>query len=278
LRGFNKKKKEVKKLLLVAVSVGIFLIIIIGAAILILTPKVQQDNTAFSSSMPVPAGRTQPSNADPSEFLRNSDRIMGIQPPPVTDIEVLETNTTVESVTRDRDRLTVNVLKPTTEAAPNASELSAPAVNKPAATATPAKPAVKPAEKPAVKPVASTTSKPMVKTDTASRPTQVAKPAPEAKSAPTAKPVATASAKTRNDYWVQTGAFTAIIRAEDAKETLASKGITSIIENRQIDGLTWYRVRLGPYTSENEAKYWLALVQSIDGFAGSQVRQTPSMQ
>jgi DedD protein len=77
---------------------------------------------------------------------------------------------------------------------------------------------------------------------------------------------------------VQTGAFTAIIRAEDAKETLASKGITSIIENRQIDGLTWYRVRLGPYTSESEAKYWLALVQSIDGFAGSQVRQTPSVQ
>jgi DedD protein len=65
-----------------------------------------------------------------------------------------------------------------------------------------------------------------------------------------------------------------MVRAEDAKELLASKGFVSIIENREIDGRTWYRVRLGPYTSENEANYWLALVKSIDGFSDSQVRQT----
>jgi DedD protein len=263
-------EKEVKKLLLVAVSVGIFLVIIIGAAILILTPKVQQDNIGFSSSRPVPAGRTQSGNADPSEFIKNSDRIMGIQPSPVTELDLQKTNTTIESVPRDGDHFTVNVLRQTDTAVPNASEPSAPIANKPVATATPAKPAEKPA--------ASATAKPAVKTDTASKPAQAAKPAPAAKSAPAAKPAATVSAKTRNDFWVQTGAFTAIVRAEDAKETLASKGITSIIENRQIDGLTWYRVRLGPYTSESEAKYWLALVQSIDGFAGSQVRQTPSVQ
>jgi cell division protein FtsN len=202
---------------------------------------------------------------------------MGIQPSPVTDVEVQETITTVENIPRDRDRPIVNVLKQTDTAVPNASEPSAPAVNKPAATAAPAKPAEKPVEKPAV----SATAKP----DSAAKPTTAAKPTPAAKPAtPVAKPVSaaipavSASAKTRNDYWVQTGAFTAIIRAEDAKETLASKGITSIIENRQIDGLTWYRVRLGPYTSESEAKYWLTLVQSIDGFSGSQVRQTPSVQ
>jgi DedD protein len=255
-------EKEVKKLLLVAVSVGIFLVIIIGAAILILTPKVQQDNTAFSSSRPVPAGRTQPGNADPSEMLKNPDKMMGIQPMPVT--EVQEINTTVESDTRDRDRLTINVLRQIDTAVPNASEPSVPAVNKPISAITPAKPAEKP--------VASTTSKPATKQSPA------VKPAPALKPATAVKPAAPISAKTRNDYWVQTGAFTAIIRAEDAKETLASKGITSIIENRQIDGLTWYRVRLGPYTSESEAKYWLALVQSIDGFSGSQVRQTPSVQ
>jgi DedD protein len=263
-------EKEVKKLLLVAVSVGIFLVIIIGAAILILTPKVQQDNTAFSSSRPVSAGRTQPGSADPSDYLKNPDKMMGIQPPPVTDVDVLETNTTVENVPRDRDRLTVNVIKPTDTTVPNASEPSADTTNKPAVVAAPAKPVAKPAD--------STTVKPAVKPETAAKPTTVAKPAPAVKSAPAAKPATPQSAKTRNDYWVQTGAFTAIVRAEDAKETLASKGITSIIENRQIDGLTWYRVRLGPYTSESEAKYWLALVQSIDGFAGSQVRQTPSMQ
>jgi DedD protein len=91
--------------------------------------------------------------------------------------------------------------------------------------------------------------------------------------APAAKPAAD-SPKTRNNYWVQTGAFSTKVRAEGAKESLASKGIISSIDNRDIDGKTWYRVRVGPDMSENEAKYWLALVKSIDGFTDSQIRQT----
>ena len=239
-------EKEMKKLLLVAVSVGIFLVVIVGAAILILTPRVQTNESAFSSSRPIPAGRTQPSNADPSEMLKNSDSLMGIQPPPVDVIQ--ETNTAIEDNTRDRDRLTINIPKPSTVAVPDTPDTPAPAANKPPITAS-----AKPVERPASQ----------------------ASPAPAAK--PASRPAANANTRTRNDYWVQTGAFTAIVRAENAKEALASKGITSIIENRQVEGKTWYRVRLGPYTSESEANYWLALVQSIDGFAESQVRQTPSV-
>jgi DedD protein len=41
-----------------------------------------------------------------------------------------------------------------------------------------------------------------------------------------------------------------------------------------VDGQTWYRVRVGPYTSENEAGYWLALVRAINGFDQSQIRST----
>jgi DedD protein len=74
------------------------------------------------------------------------------------------------------------------------------------------------------------------------------------------------------DYWIQTGAFSALVRAEDAKENLASKGLSSIIDNREVDGQIWYRVRIGPYTSENEANYWLPLVRAINGFGESQVR------
>ena len=65
--------------------------------------------------------------------------------------------------------------------------------------------------------------------------------------------------------------------AERVKATLASKGITSIIENREINGRTLFRVRVGPYTSQNEANYWLSLIKSIDGFEDSQVRQTTSL-
>jgi cell division protein FtsN len=111
-----------------------------------------------------------------------------------------------------------------------------------------------------------------------SRPAPVAAQ-PKAPAKPVSKPAAAkvvakkpaADAKYSN-YWVQTGAFSTKIRAEGAKESLASKGIASVIDNRDIDGKTWYRVRVGPYTSETEANYWLALVKSIDGFAESQIR------
>jgi DedD protein len=119
-------------------------------------------------------------------------------------------------------------------------------------------------------------AKPAAKTPAA----KPATPAPAAVAKPAAQSPAKATSdtsKTHNNYWVQTGAFSTKIRAEGAKESLASKGITSIIDNRDIDGKTWYRVRVGPYMSENEAKYWLALVKTIDGFTDSQIRLTQAM-
>jgi hypothetical protein len=33
-------------------------------------------------------------------------------------------------------------------------------------------------------------------------------------------------------------------------------------------------VRVGPYTSQAEADYWLSLIKMLEGFEDSQVRQT----
>ena len=168
----------------------------------------------------------------------------------------------------------------------------------PAATARPAAPPAQPVAAPAVQPVA--TAKPAAQPTAATppappaatatppaQPTAAAKPAAPPTQPATAKPAASAKpaeqtpapaqTKTYTDYWVQTGAFSAKANADGVKETLAARGITSIIENRNVNGKTLYQVRVGPYTSENEAKYWLALVQSIDGFSESQIRQTSSV-
>jgi len=240
--------KEMKKLLLVAVSVGVFLLITITVAILILNPKAAVEGTSFSSSVTYPTGTIPPV----------PETIIDTQPQPVITREVAETNredsnVAVISDRNDGDRLTINIPKPTAVAVPEtqATPPTPPAAPTPTATVTPAVTAPRPA--------ATATATPVV------APVPAAAPKP-------------AAAKTINDFWVQTGAFTAQIRAEDAKETLASKGITSIIENRLIDGKIWYRVRLGPYTSEREANYWLALVKTIDGFGESQVRQTVRQQ
>jgi DedD protein len=230
--------KEMRKLLLVSLSVGVFLVVIISASILILTPKVQTEETAFSSSHPIPTGRLQ---YDPTDILRNQNDFLGIQPIPEIS-EGITSESTFEFDRREGDRVTIVIPRPGTTEIPSIIPESKPSVT-PAVTVVQAPVETKPVTTPAVQP-----------------PVRTAQPA--------------ASTRPINDYWVQTGAFTAIVRAENAKEMLASKGITSIIENRQIDGTTWYRVRVGPYTTENEAKYWLALVQAIDGFGESQVRQT----
>jgi DedD protein len=127
--------------------------------------------------------------------------------------------------------------------------------------------------------VASTAAKPSTAAPTASR-AAAAGAAPATAKSPatpagrTAASPAASRPRTRpqEDYWIQTGAFSALVRAEDAKEILASKGLASIIDDREVDGQIWYRVRVGPYTSENEANYWLTLVRAINGFDQSQIR------
>jgi len=225
--------KEQKKLLLVAVSVGVFLLVTITVAIMILTPKVNTEETAFSSSHPVPSRVPAQDNVT--------------IPQPVVTIPK-ENTEPAEVVPNDPDRLTIQVPRPTTAAVPDTPDI-----------------------------IPSPPPRTIVTTTPAARPS--ANPAPVAAAATTTKPAATATrtasaARTTNDYWIQTGAYSAIVRAEDMKELLASKGFTSIIESRVVDGRNLYRVRLGPYTSEREATYWLSLVKSIDGFGDSQVRQT----
>jgi DedD protein len=107
---------------------------------------------------------------------------------------------------------------------------------------------------------------------------QVVQPAQRVSARPTPKPAASVAPpkKTYNDFWVQAGSFSTRDRADGVKKTLDDKGIAALITNQQINGQTFYRVRIGPYTSRNEADYWLAMIKSIDGFESSQVWESQS--
>jgi DedD protein len=70
---------------------------------------------------------------------------------------------------------------------------------------------------------------------------------------------------------VQTGSFANKESAQDAQNKLKDKSIPSVIENRSVNGTTWYRVRVGPYTSKDEAEFWRKLVVTIKGFQDSQI-------
>jgi DedD protein len=234
---------EKKKLLLVAISVGVFLVIVVGASLLI-----------FSGNNPVAKGQDLPPVIS-----------SGVDPWTVRD---MEKNTQPETSADTELQLFVSEenapVRPAAESAP--ATITVPA---PRAAAVPDAPRP---QRTAAAPAQSSKPAAVSETPRAARPRPATDPAQVASARPQAP--RTEARPFNNDYWIQTGAFTTQIRAEGAKESLADKGITSVIDNSNVNGRTWYRVRVGPYVSENEANYWLALVKSIDGFSDSQIRLT----
>ncbi|MCL2600644.1 MAG: SPOR domain-containing protein [Treponema sp.] len=231
---------EKKKLLLVAVSVGVVLLIIIGIPLLLVSPR-QATTPSWQTTPQVtatidPFARTEPP-APAVDFGQ-------VRPEPVPEPAmeapvVVAPPAPIPQEDSPRVVTTITIPAPRTVAVPDAPTTPARQAQ-PRQAPTPPAPAAQPARQ---------------------QPPAAARPAVQAG---------------RNNFWIQAGAFSSKARAETVKESLEAKGIASIIENRNINGRTYYRVRIGPYLSENEANYWLGLVSSIDGFSGSWVSQVPA--
>ncbi|MDR0387165.1 MAG: SPOR domain-containing protein [Treponema sp.] len=290
---------EKKKLLLVTISVGVFLVIVIGASIMVFSPRnpAPAVTAAAMPERPVPPGgagiqnpavvpngavppgiagspvpasdgsvleteqspiQVQPATADPADMVRNSGDYQTLQIPPSSSSAIQENrfyinNDGTQPVVIERKegdgntRVVINVPRPQTVAVPNETvPVSQPSPPPAARTETGNRTGGntvaannKPVAKPAAAPVRTTT-------------------APATRSAPQ-------QSKVYDAYWVQTASFSTRTQADKAREILASKGLTAIIENGDVKGETWYRVRVGPYTSQNEADYWLSLIKSING-------------
>jgi DedD protein len=195
---------EKKKLLLVSVSTGIFLILVLGASILVFSPR------SVSSGAVIPPGVTG---------------------------------------TASLPDLTKPVAEP----------------EKPAQGTVPVVTII--AEQPAE------VAAPAVKIETsaieAPKPDPVQKPVVVQRPAPVQKPVVTQ--KPESAYWVQIGSYTMKSGADKAKANLSERGLVSVIFDNEVQGKTYYRVRVGPYVSQAEADYWLRLVKEIDGYEKSQI-------
>jgi cell division protein FtsN len=103
-------------------------------------------------------------------------------------------------------------------------------------------------------------------------PAKPAAPAEPTDAAPAATPAAGASAEDKKTddplgdlarakagadpfvYFVQAGAYRSEPEAQAQKAKLALKGLTSAVSERDQDGRTVYRVRLGPFDSKDDAE------------------------
>ncbi len=104
-------------------------------------------------------------------------------------------------------------------------------------------------------------------------PPRVAAPPPAATTPQTAARPAASKTVTVTEFWIQAGSFSSKSRAEDLQRSLAGKGLSSIITLSEVDGKSWYRVRIGPYDAKKDAEAWMQKVRAIPGCEEAYVSQ-----
>lgn len=108
--------------------------------------------------------------------------------------------------------------------------------------------------------------------------TPAPKPVVQSQPQTTPKPVQTPTAapqpkKMSPRFYIQAGSFSTLANAERAQQMLADNDIRSIIETRNINGKTWYRLLVGAYASKDEANRFKPTVQAVKGFEEAMIRE-----
>ncbi len=225
---------EQQKILWITLSVAILLLVVLGAGLFMFSPASggEADDSQLASARVI-----SPEEFDPIEWAQKDEGYPGI--------EEEEKETSVEEsefvVVYGEAEKKEDVSKEGAEAPTVAKE---PVKKKPAP----------------VKPVP-------VKKKTVPVKKAPAKKTPE-KKVPVKKLVKKVNV---TEYWIQTGAFSSVASAEKAKQTLVLKGFTPTIQTKDVSGKDYYRVRIGPYPSKEEAEKFLHWVKGVDGFIESYV-------
>jgi cell division septation protein DedD len=240
---------ERKKLLWISISACVFVLLVLATGFFLLTPK------KGSAQAPATIGNSAPPKAqDPQDYLS--------APPASPSLE--------QPKSQDGNVIVVYGDKPALPAATTSSS---------AAGAAPQ------AEPPAVEGAADgkAAAAPDKGASSAARPA----PAVSAKKTPNAKNSSTGSASAKSaankipakpvavnradQYWIQAGSFESRGRADELKQSLADKGMAALITVKDVSGKSLYRVRIGPYASEPEAKDWLTKIKGLDGCSAAYV-------
>ena len=123
-----------------------------------------------------------------------------------------------------------------------------------------------PAAAPEVRAIATTSAR----SGAAATPAVAAPVAEVKRSAPLAKLTPTLPL---HEFWVQVGSFASRARASALEQRLSDHGIVSRVTTRSTDTDVFFRVRVGPYGSRDEAEKFLAWVQQVDGMDGSYISE-----
>ncbi|MDR1932756.1 MAG: SPOR domain-containing protein [Spirochaetales bacterium] len=223
---------EQNKTLLIILSVALFLAAILSVGLWFFYPREEAAGT------PMAVESAEALAGDPIEWVRRNEipALTQSEPVPGDDLIIVYGETPEEKPAE------------TDPARSNSAAPYPPAVTLPQAAA----PAVKKETVPAV-------SKPRT-------PDSTVTPAP---AKPAAKPAPAAKTVQVREFSIQVGAFSSRDRAEELNEVLKAKGLAGQVF--YADGPKLYRLRIGPYTNQNEAEKFLGWVRGIDGFQDSMI-------
>lgn len=299
---------EQKRTLWIIAAVGVFLLVVIGAALILSSPVQSQDpsiaslqvqndtwslpittptagledKTVLSTTTPVAVDGTQtiPLQQVGTQGIVPGGNVSGNTVPGTATVEemtviaettnVYGTPTTIEVNSMKHNALSQNTaVTPVNQAGKDAVS----SVSNIAAATTPTTAVTN------TNPVASSTESSASKASSSTVYTKSSSSTTKATTSTTtttkkAEPVVT---RIPDQYWVQVASLTNKTNAEAARAALAENKIESeIFTYTDSKGKVFYRLRVGPYSTKTEAEYWCHRITLIEEFADSQSYVTNS--
>ena len=298
---------EQKRTLWIMAAVGVFLLVVLGAALILYSPTARSSQTIATVS---PSNK-QTSNGWVSLAPAENETTIPQTKMPATEVLSEQTNevpqqnvinseekiTRVAELTVYADKATIisnnpNEMNNVVAAAPSsvpeqetAEQTHHTVINN--TTTIDINPVI--SEKPVVTPkneltknvIAKNsnkvTEKPVVKqvakkevSKPVSKPKKVTSTKATTSTTATAKVTKTPAKPKVVQYWVQVTSLKSKKSAENAREVLDENKITAdIFTYKDKKDQLFYRVRVGPYTTKSEAEYWQSKIAKIDTFASS---------
>ena len=262
---------ENKKTLWIIAAVGAFLLVVLGAALIVYSQTARSNQTIAKVS---PAdlqnnGWSNPNgdiNSEPIEHqlnFPNRELPQTDEPLKANEVYVLADKANVYGVATDGTTIDLNSLKENNNDAPAQDKN----INVTVTFADKDKPSVNRERAPR------DLEKPAPKTVAKAEPSKSAKSAPAVvkKSEPKASAVKVNTAPAAPaKYWVQVAAYSNKKGAENARSTLGTNQIQAdIFTYKDNKENLFYRVRVGPYTTKSEAEYWRQKIAKINDFTNA---------
>lgn len=273
---------EQKRTLWIVAAVGVFLLVVLGAALILYTPQSKQAtiaNSRVTNSSTASNGWISLAPFAPLQTSTNTDEKVDeessvlsdkeIPNPAKTELRAEEVNIYAENANVYSEKTELNKLGENATVKAETSEKPTTIV-----LTEPEKTAEAKASKPEVSKPRSNVA---VKNSVSEKQKAPAKPEHK-NTAKTAKTEQNKSVSAKPSvkepeivqYWVQVSALTSRKSADEARNKLGENQITADVftytDNKK---RLFYRVRVGPYTTKSEAEYWRTKISKIDSFQNS---------